>query len=120
MNIQYGGTLEGLHKALDAECKNSARLADELAKARDYLREKNEIVKAYHDAAGGRNPEELAYFLEAEPKEHIIDLRADGWTIKHPLACRSDLFNCRVNRAAETQVKKPKVTGRFYCSLKDG
>ena len=46
--------------------------------------------------------------------EHVVELRNDGWTIKHPLACRPDLFNCPVNRVAEAElVEPPKGRGRF-------
>ena len=34
---------------------------------------------------------------------HQIELRIDGWTIQHPLSCRPNLFECKVNRAAEKQ-----------------
>lgn len=38
--------------------------------------------------------------LGANQTEHIIDIQADGWTIKHPLACRPELFTCPVHNAA--------------------
>lgn len=54
--------------------------------------------------------------LDDDP-EHIIDLRADGWTIKHPLACRPDLFACPVNRAAERDLtEQPAMpAGQYRC-----
>jgi hypothetical protein len=42
--------------------------------------------------------------LDLSPGEHVIELRANGWTIQHPLVCRQQpggLFTCPVNRAAE-------------------
>lgn len=38
--------------------------------------------------------------LGANQTEHTIDIQADGWTIKHPLACRPELFTCPVHNAA--------------------
>jgi len=53
---------------------------------------------------------------------HIIELRTDGWTIKHPLACRPQLFDCPVNRAAERDLDGPPpaaLVGRYECGLND-
>lgn len=53
--------------------------------------------------------------------EHIADLRADGWTIQHPLTCGADLFACPVNRAAERDLTGPPPEfGRFECRIEDG
>jgi hypothetical protein len=53
------------------------------------------------------------------PGEHIIDFRSGGWTIQHPLSCRPNLFACKVNRAAESQIANaPKLRlGRYRCYL---
>jgi hypothetical protein len=52
---------------------------------------------------------------------HIIDLREDGWTIQHPLACRPNLFACLVNKAAGEDLTGPPVEiGQFYCDVADG
>lgn len=52
------------------------------------------------------------------PSFHVIEFRKAGWTIMHPLACRPDLFKCKVNRAAEVQITNaPKKLGRFRCDL---
>jgi hypothetical protein len=52
---------------------------------------------------------------------HIVDLRADGWTIQHPMACRPNLFDCPVNRAAGVDLTGPPAEiGQFYCDLVDG
>jgi hypothetical protein len=51
---------------------------------------------------------------------HLIELRDDGWTIQHPLACRSggrSLFDCEVNRAAEAA---PEVLQRLCLALGAG
>lgn len=53
---------------------------------------------------------------------HIIEFRPDGWTIKHPLACRPNLFACRVNRAAErdlANIDGPPYLGQYECSAND-
>jgi hypothetical protein len=59
-------------------------------------------------------------------EQHVIEFRADGWTIQHPLTCRADgrsLFDCEVNRAAEqmnvrlVDLATAMGFGRFECSL---
>jgi hypothetical protein len=52
--------------------------------------------------------------------EHVIEIRAKGFTIMHPLACRPNLFDCPVNVASEEQLTEPPgQLGRFVCSLTD-
>jgi hypothetical protein len=54
--------------------------------------------------------------LDGGPDEHVIDLRDDGWTIRHPLSCRPNLFDCEVNRAAGRMLtEQPDDLGRFVC-----
>lgn len=36
--------------------------------------------------------------LDAQPY-HTVNLREDGWTLKHPLDCRDQLFDCEYNNA---------------------
>lgn len=36
--------------------------------------------------------------LDAQPF-HTVNLREDGWTLKHPLDCRDRLFECEYNAA---------------------
>lgn len=55
-----------------------------------------------------------------ESPHHVIDFRAEGWTIKHPLACRPVLFDCPVNRAAEQLDTAPDLLGPFYCDERNG
>ncbi|MFG2054793.1 hypothetical protein ACGFI9_12250 [Micromonospora sp. NPDC048930] len=54
--------------------------------------------------------------LDDDPR-HLIEFREDGWTIKHPLSCRPNLFDCPVNRAAGEQVDGPPPAGfgRYDC-----
>jgi hypothetical protein len=52
---------------------------------------------------------------------HVIEVRASGWTIMHPLACRPRLFDCEVNRAAERDLAEaPAGLGRFRCDAATG
>lgn len=53
--------------------------------------------------------------------QHVLDRRVDGWTIKHPLACRPQLFDCPVNVAAERQLLPPTFdeVGRFVIDVTD-
>lgn len=61
----------------------------------------------------------LAVELDDDPR-HVIEFRATGWTIKHPLVCRPALFDCPVNRAAEQELTEPpSVLGRFECGVND-
>lgn len=54
-------------------------------------------------------------------REHVIDVREDGWTIKHPMSCRSDLFACEVNRVAGQQLKAmPAPAGQYECRVNEG
>jgi hypothetical protein len=50
---------------------------------------------------------------------HIIDIRVDSWTLKHPVSCRPDLFNCPVNRAAEETLvsRRRHAPGKYECFL---
>jgi hypothetical protein len=58
---------------------------------------------------------------------HVIDLQAHGYTLRHPLACRPQLFECPVNDAA-TRFSPPRmpgqygqpVVGRWVCDLNAG
>src|SRR4051812_21434344 len=50
---------------------------------------------------------------------HLIALARDGWTIKHPVTCRPNLFACRFNRAAKFSGPLGDRLGRFYCTIDD-
>ncbi len=73
-----------------------------------------EVALAALSAAGRLAP------VDDDPR-HIIELRADGWTMQHPLACRlsGNLFDCPVNRAVEQQATAEPATGlgRYACWL---
>jgi len=52
--------------------------------------------------------------------QHIIDLREDGWTLQHPLACRPNLFDCQLNRVAHADpYLREHSIGQFQCWLTD-
>jgi hypothetical protein len=59
-----------------------------------------------------------------DPTRHVIEFRADGWTIQHPLSDRMGgrlLFDCPVNRAALEDLAGPPLEGlgRYYCHLSE-
>jgi hypothetical protein len=55
-----------------------------------------------------------------EQNHHLVDLREGGWTIQHPLSCRPNLFDCKVNRSAERDlIEPPTELGQFVCGLDD-
>lgn len=35
---------------------------------------------------------------------HTLEVRPEGWTLKHPLACRPNLFTCVVNQRCAKEV----------------
>ncbi|MEU8264936.1 DUF6085 family protein [Micromonospora sp. NPDC048999] len=56
----------------------------------------------------------------ASSEPHVIEIRADGWTIQHPLSCRPRLFECPVNRAAEATLDGPPApVGHYECGVND-
>ncbi|MEH0823440.1 MULTISPECIES: DUF6085 family protein [unclassified Micromonospora] len=68
--------------------------------------------------------EEIIRAADAASSEtHVIEIRADGWTIQHPLSCRPDLFNCPVNRVGEAEMASldcpPAPPGRYECGIND-
>lgn len=59
--------------------------------------------------------------VEPDDTEHVIEFRDRGWTIKHPLSCRPNLFDCPINGAAECQFGYGQLPepGRQRCWLND-
>lgn len=89
------------------------------------------MAEALGEAKDGRadgNPEDQVRRLIAELEayrrddRHIIDLRPDfSWVIQHPMACRPNLFDCPVNKAAlDVDAFPDWAPGRYYCALVDG
>jgi hypothetical protein len=61
--------------------------------------------------------------IDTPTARHVIDFRADGWTVQHTLACRvrGELFTCAVNRAAERLGGPPgEDLGRFPVEERNG
>lgn len=56
--------------------------------------------------------------LEDE-KRHIIQFDEDGWTLKHPVSCRPNLFDCPYTVAAQRDLINDVLEGcgRYYCDL---
>lgn len=51
---------------------------------------------------------------------HVIDLRDDGFTIRHPLSCRPELFTCPLWQAARAALAAPPpFRGRYQCEIAD-
>lgn len=48
---------------------------------------------------------------------HVLDLTDTGWTLKHPLDCRDELFECPYNRAADRLEGPPAPLGRYYVTV---
>lgn len=84
----------------------------------------DDLIKAGHGIEVTNRPpssEEPPGETNPEAEEpHVIEIREDGWTIQHPLACRPNLFDCPVNRAAGRELREPPGEfGRFECGLAD-
>jgi hypothetical protein len=77
----------------------------EVTPPRHYWEVMEEVIRAADTAADSR---------------HVVEFRAEGWTIMHPLSCRPNLFACRVNRAAEQDLRQPPgVLGLYECDVND-
>lgn len=68
---------------------------------------------------GCPNPTLVADLLGDPEIEHVIEFREDGWTIKHPLRCRRDLFECAATKHAERLDGPPVQLGRYRMYLLD-
>lgn len=63
----------------------------------------------------------LRQIVDDGPAYHVIDLRPDGWTLRHPLSCRPNLFDCKLNTAALTDPLAARIsTGQYRVDLVDG
>lgn len=59
--------------------------------------------------------------LDADER-HIINVHENGWTIQHPLSCRSNPLGCLTTRVASdaNEYINEHLYGRFVCKLNDG
>lgn len=108
----------GLCKELDnyiTEVVETTRRHDAMAQ-RLVQSERDEAILA---AELKQVNDELLALKETDVKHHLIEVRPDGWTIQHPLSCRPDLFNCRVNRAASATltVAPNRAPGIYRCEV---
>jgi hypothetical protein len=63
-------------------------------------------------------PEDAVRLMLVEDNgQHVISLTPESWTIKHPLACRPNLRDCPMTRAATMQLQYSLGEGDFYCHL---
>jgi hypothetical protein len=63
-------------------------------------------------------PEDAVRLMPVEDNgQHVISLTPESWTIKHPLACRPNLRDCPMTRAATMQLQYSLGEGDFYCHL---
>lgn len=59
--------------------------------------------------------------LAADVPQHLMEIRVDGWTLQHPLACRPNLWDCEVNRAMDARDIPAGLRPAVYvCELVDG
>jgi hypothetical protein len=75
------------------------------------------IVVTPIDSVNGAPTFRLIVTAEDEP--HLIQFRADGFTIQHPLRCRPNLFACPVNTVAHTDLAEPPEFGVYAVELND-
>jgi hypothetical protein len=98
-------------------------ITDRIAHPGAYLNRENDTVARWGARAVAASLDKILAAggltaVASDDGQHRIELRPDGWTIKHPLACRPDLFDCPVNRAAEVDLTEPPaVHGVFRCEL---
>lgn len=76
----------------------------------------NDLENTYHD---GYDAGYAAARSELEDnKEHIVARSPSGWTLKHPLSCRPNLFDCEYNKRME-ETTPPPDTGMFFVTMKE-
>lgn len=79
----------------------------------------DEVGEAASDDWAHALADDVMAALDPEPF-HTMDVGSHGWTLKHPLDCRDDLFNCPTNRAAEDLDGPPAEPGRYRVTLVEG
>ncbi|MDR7278913.1 ANTAR domain-containing protein [Catenuloplanes atrovinosus] len=74
------------------------------------------------DAAKAGEILRLGVAAWSEDPVHVIEFRETTWTLKHPVACRPNLFECPLNPLAEAMVDAdgwPLALGRYECDIND-
>ena len=52
------------------------------------------------------------------PEYHVAEIRADGWSIKHPVSCREEMLDCLLHEVASHHWQEPPaVPGRYRADL---
>ena len=96
----------------------------------DQLRDVvSDALHIYHDTATSRSYQEMATAVldairaagwgitDDTTPHHIVCFTERGFTIKHPVACRPNLFACPVNDAGEALDGSPAELGTWVCDL---
>ncbi|WP_435585793.1 hypothetical protein [Micromonospora aurantiaca (nom. illeg.)] len=58
----------------------------------------------------------------ASPETHVIDIRPDGWDIRHPTSCPADLSACPLRDVTGPGMAAswpPAPPGRYECFVND-
>lgn len=108
---EYGGWRRFGNRFVCSDCQVSNGYADDP--------DAREIPEPLPPAEADKVARVQLGYLHAE--RHIVAFTNDGWTIKHPLSCRPNLFECPVNDAAGRDLTGPPPAGlgQFVCDLND-
>jgi hypothetical protein len=79
------------------------RLADDVLALLDVLDEAEKREAVLRDLLG--------------PDYHVYEQREDGWSIKHPIACRDEMLDCPVHKAVSLFHAPPVAPGRYRVEL---
>lgn len=114
MAEQTARTAVWLTRAHWEALENAAIIAGwQQAKGRLSVLESDQIVLAALEAT--RKLIEQWAEQQDDHGQHVVEFRDDGWTLKHPLACRPNLFECAFNDCAIAG--PPLKLGRYAVTL---
>ena len=80
----------------------------------DLLREAFPALLAERERLRAEN-ERLTKLLG--PDYHVYEQREDGWSLKHPVACREEMLDCPVHLAASQYDEPPVEPSRYRVEL---
>jgi hypothetical protein len=85
----------------------------------DYIRVGETVsTKDHTDTYRLVNGPQAMYLEPVDTGEpHVIQLAEHGWTMKHPVTCRAQLFGCPVHQAALNSEPLGDRLGRFACTV---